>query len=81
MQYPEFLQRIRRSAFSQGKSRDSGWMADFAALHLSGDALKWYESLDDDVQQDWNLLRKAIARKYGNENGEATVTNTYPRYV
>ncbi|KAG8940437.1 hypothetical protein FRC04_005264 [Tulasnella sp. 424] len=53
-------------------------MADLAALHFSGDALKWYESLDDDVQQDWNLLRKAVTRKYGDERTEAAVTNEAP---
>lgn len=50
-------------------------MADLAALHFSGDALKWYESLDDDVQQDWNLLRKAVTRKYGDDRTEAAVTS------
>ncbi|KAG8957120.1 hypothetical protein FRC00_004450, partial [Tulasnella sp. 408] len=81
MTYAEFLQRIRRSAFQKGKSRDSTWMADRAALHFSGSALKWYESLDEGVQQDWNLLRKALAGKYGdgsNETPDACETQPSP---
>lgn len=73
MSYSDFLQRIRRMALSRGRSRDFEWMADVAASHLSGDASKWFETLEDEVQQDWNLLRKAFARKYGDENGETTV--------
>lgn len=70
--YQEFLKRVRGAAFRQGRSRDSEWMADMASLHISGDALKWYESLDDDVRQDWSLLRKAIIGKYGDGSTEAT---------
>ncbi|KAG9031636.1 hypothetical protein FS837_002923, partial [Tulasnella sp. UAMH 9824] len=40
-------------------------MADLAPLHLSGDALKWYETLEADVQEDWHRFRKAIVGKYG----------------
>lgn len=73
MSYIDFLQRIRRMALSQGKSRDFEWMADLAGSRVSGEAFKWFERLDAQVQQDWNLLRKAFARKYGDENDEPTV--------
>ncbi|KIO23442.1 hypothetical protein M407DRAFT_27049 [Tulasnella calospora MUT 4182] len=73
MAYEEFLQRIRRVAFSQGRSRDPAWMADLAALHFSGAALRWYESLDQDVQHDWDRLRQAVVGKYGDGNNETTV--------
>ncbi|KAG8944257.1 hypothetical protein FRC04_002053 [Tulasnella sp. 424] len=49
-------------------------MADLAALHFSGAALKWYETLDGDVQEDWHRLRKAVAQKYGDEGTEGAVT-------
>ncbi|KAG8944256.1 hypothetical protein FRC04_002052 [Tulasnella sp. 424] len=74
MPYQEFLERIHRVATNQGRSRDSAWMADLAALHFSGAALKWYESLEGDVQEDWHLLRKAIAQKYGDEGAEGAGT-------
>ncbi|KAG8944821.1 hypothetical protein FRC00_010408 [Tulasnella sp. 408] len=31
---------------------------------MSGKALRWYESLDDDVQDSWKRLRKAILARY-----------------
>ncbi|KAG8904248.1 hypothetical protein FRC01_008814, partial [Tulasnella sp. 417] len=63
--YHEFLKRIRGVAFRAGKTRDSAWMADLASLHLSGDALTWYDDLETNVQEDWHLFRKAMAREYG----------------
>lgn len=48
-------------------------MADMASLRISGDALRWYESLDDDVRQDWNLLRKEIVSKYEDKSAGETV--------
>ncbi|KIO30114.1 hypothetical protein M407DRAFT_158324 [Tulasnella calospora MUT 4182] len=44
----------------EGKQRDNAWIADFAALCFAGDALRWYETLDDDVQLDWSKLRRAV---------------------
>ncbi|KIO21935.1 hypothetical protein M407DRAFT_28493 [Tulasnella calospora MUT 4182] len=63
--YESFLQRIRSLAFEKGKSRDAAWMADLFSLHLSGNASKWFENLDDQTQQDWNLLKRAFIGKYG----------------
>ncbi|KIO15923.1 hypothetical protein M407DRAFT_34461 [Tulasnella calospora MUT 4182] len=76
MSYQEFLQRIRRIAFREGKSRDSAWMVELAPLHLSGDALTWYETLEADVQEDWHLFRKAMARQYGG-NAETKADGQY----
>lgn len=78
IQYEEFLQRIRRIAFREGQSRNSPWIADLAALHFSGDALKWYEGLDDSTQQDWNLLKRAVVTKYGNEPDETRADGWSP---
>lgn len=66
----EFIQAIRRRALDEGKSRDDAWVADMVALCFSGPALKWFESLDDDSQRDWKLLRQAIVRKYGDPSYE-----------
>ncbi|KAG8957119.1 hypothetical protein FRC00_004449 [Tulasnella sp. 408] len=40
-------------------------MADLFSLHLSGNASKCFENLDDKTQQDWNLLKRAFIEKYG----------------
>lgn len=47
-------------AHMEGKQRDDEWIADFAAMCFSGNALRWYETLDDNVQRDWSKLRRAI---------------------
>jgi len=39
-------------------------MADFAATCFVGDALRWYDSLDDEVQENWKLLQRALLTKY-----------------
>ncbi|KIO21942.1 hypothetical protein M407DRAFT_28498 [Tulasnella calospora MUT 4182] len=76
--YQDFIQQIRRIAFSQHRSREFAWMADFAALHFSGDALDWYESLDNEVQKDWDLLRKAMAQKYGDRSTQKETSDSPP---
>ncbi|KAG8978325.1 hypothetical protein FRB90_008442, partial [Tulasnella sp. 427] len=40
-------------------------MADQASIRLDGEALKWFESLDDEVQTDWKRLKRAILTRYG----------------
>ncbi|KAG8896734.1 hypothetical protein FRC01_011641, partial [Tulasnella sp. 417] len=69
--HQDFLQKIRHEAFKQGKTRDNTWMADLTALHLSGEALTWFETLPDDVQQNWNQLKRAIIQKYSRQNTES----------
>lgn len=49
-------------------------MADLVSLHLTGDASKWFESLDDKTQQDWNLLKRAFLDKYGDTKPKVTGT-------
>ncbi|KIO15470.1 hypothetical protein M407DRAFT_211767 [Tulasnella calospora MUT 4182] len=63
--HQDFLQQIRRKAFKEGKTRDDAWMADLAVLHMSGEALAWFETLPDDVQKNWSNLKRAIIQKYG----------------
>ncbi|KAG8987883.1 hypothetical protein FRB90_003077 [Tulasnella sp. 427] len=60
----EFIQAVRRAAFNENQDRNDEWMARFASTCISGKALRWYESLDDDVQESWKLLRKAILARY-----------------
>ncbi|KAG8946545.1 hypothetical protein FRC04_011603 [Tulasnella sp. 424] len=60
----EFIQAVRRAAFDADKDCDDRWMARFASTCMSGKALRWYESLDDDVQESWKRLRKAILVRY-----------------
>ncbi|KAG8949499.1 hypothetical protein FRC00_008110, partial [Tulasnella sp. 408] len=69
----EFIQAIRKQAFSEGKSQDSRWMAEIASLQFSGPALEWFEELDDTTQADWGLLKRAILRQYVPSSHQAVI--------
>lgn len=45
-------------------------MADLASTCLSGKALRFYESLEQSVQEDWALLRQALLEEYSNPEGD-----------
>lgn len=59
-----FIRAVRKAAFSQGKQRDAQWMADFAETCFEGEALRWHQTLSDEVQTDWKLLQPALLAKY-----------------
>lgn len=49
---------------------------DMAALCFSGPALKWFESLDDESQRDWRLLRQAMLRQYAEPSYQVAIKGT-----
>lgn len=60
----QFIRAIREHSLEVEKQRDDQWIADYASIRFDGEALKWFESLDDDTQTDWKLLRRAILTRY-----------------
>ncbi|KAG8945547.1 hypothetical protein FRC04_000681 [Tulasnella sp. 424] len=60
----EFIRAIREQALKSEKQTDNRWMADDASIRFGGDALKWFENLEDEVQTNWRLLRRAILSHY-----------------
>jgi len=60
----DFVLALKRYAFGQGMDRDDEWVARFAATCIAGDAMRFYETLGDDVQHSWKLLRKALLERY-----------------
>ncbi|KIO23821.1 hypothetical protein M407DRAFT_26750 [Tulasnella calospora MUT 4182] len=60
----QFIRAIREQARAAGKQRDDQWMADYVCVCFDGEALKWFESLEDETQSDWKLLRRAILARY-----------------
>ncbi|KAG8941868.1 hypothetical protein FRC04_004045 [Tulasnella sp. 424] len=60
----EWVCAIRQKALSLQKQRDNDWIADFASTCFVGDALRWYEDLDEDVQRDWRKLRLALLTQW-----------------
>ncbi|KAG8900602.1 hypothetical protein FRC00_012113 [Tulasnella sp. 408] len=57
------------------KQKDNRWIADYASIRFDGDALKWFENLEDETQTDWRLLRRAILSHYS-EPAYAEVVNS-----
>ncbi|KAG8921285.1 hypothetical protein FRC01_000323, partial [Tulasnella sp. 417] len=60
----EFILAIHKRAFWEGKQRDPGWMADFAAINFSRKARSWHARLPEDVRQDWSKLEKALVDRW-----------------
>lgn len=59
-----FVTAIRRRAFALGKQKETVWIADYAATCFEGPAVRWFETLDDEVQEDWKLLRRALLQRW-----------------
>lgn len=60
----EWVCAIRQKALSLRRQRDNDWIADFASTCFVGDALRWYEDLDEDTQRDWRKLRLALLAQW-----------------
>ncbi|KAG8925187.1 hypothetical protein FRC01_010572 [Tulasnella sp. 417] len=59
-----FISSVLRTARTEGKTRDNDWIVDLVSTCMRGEALRWYIDLDEDTQNDWKLLRRAILRQY-----------------
>lgn len=59
-----FVTAVRRRAFAEGKTKDAVWMADYASTRLEREAVRWFETLHEDVQEDWKLLRRALLERW-----------------
>ncbi|KIO16975.1 hypothetical protein M407DRAFT_179533 [Tulasnella calospora MUT 4182] len=65
-----FIQRVRAVAWKEGKLRDPDWVADFASLYFSDDALAWYCRLSPDVQENWPKLQAALVERWSPSGGD-----------
>ncbi|KAG8896155.1 hypothetical protein FRC00_006389 [Tulasnella sp. 408] len=59
----DFVQAVRLTAWAEGKF-DYEWMAAYAAVQMSGRALRWHMSLPRDIQSDWRKLEVAILDRF-----------------
>ncbi|KIO17952.1 hypothetical protein M407DRAFT_32367 [Tulasnella calospora MUT 4182] len=64
----DFIFAIKERAYAEGKQRDNAWIAEFVSICFAKTALRWYEELDEDVQNDWRLLKHAILAEYQEES-------------
>lgn len=60
----QFILGVRKQAFAKGMQKNDTWIAQFVAAHIGGGALRWYETLDEDTQNSWKLLRRALLSQY-----------------
>ncbi|KAG8874504.1 hypothetical protein FRB97_005871 [Tulasnella sp. 331] len=69
-----FCQEIQMAAFEEDRQRDDAWIADYAGALLTGVALRWYITLDQDVQCSWKKLRVSMLERFdpNSENPIAT---------
>ena len=71
-----FLKMVRLDALQQDRSKDDEWIAQWAAAHLDGPALFWYEELSQEIQESWRLLRREILIRWPPPNSNATATSS-----
>lgn len=67
-----FIRDVRRAALAAGKARDDEWMADIAGACFIGDALDWHIELDEEIQQSWKMLERAMLRRFAGEPSTGT---------
>lgn len=59
-----FIHDLRQRIFEEGKEEDHGWIARYVATRVTGDALRWHASLDEEIQLDWRRLQRAMLAQY-----------------
>lgn len=74
----EFLRAVRKVAFDKGKHKDGDWLAGYASTCFAGEALRWYEGLDEDVQDDWKQLRTSMLERFPPVSEQPTPTASEP---
>jgi len=60
----EFIRAVRLRVRSESRTDDNDWIVQFVSTCFARNALRWYITLDHDVQNDWDRLQKALLDKY-----------------
>ena len=59
-----FVRSFRQRILSRGIQDDDRLIAVTAASYFEGTALGWYESLTEETQDSWKLLRRAFLTRW-----------------
>ncbi|KAG9039732.1 hypothetical protein FRB95_007159 [Tulasnella sp. JGI-2019a] len=59
-----FLQSVKRVALDQERQRDDKWMADYVEACLTGEALRWFSTLEESALCSWKTLRDAFLHRF-----------------
>lgn len=70
-----FIRNVRQRGLREGKESEDKWMAHAAAASMEGDALFWYEDQDEEVQDSWKMLRRALLTRWGKAARAPAVAN------
>jgi len=59
-----FVAAVNKWAFEGDKDKDDEWVARFATSCIAGSAVRFYGTLDEDIQRSWRKLRLALLANY-----------------
>ncbi|KAG8967567.1 hypothetical protein FRC05_002000 [Tulasnella sp. 425] len=74
----EFVRMVHDRAIDANMVRSDGWYTSFFGSSLAGDALRWYASLELEVQKDWNRLQQAVFARYPPQSSVPASLDTIP---
>ncbi|KAG8941820.1 hypothetical protein FRC04_004062 [Tulasnella sp. 424] len=74
----DFIFAVKKRAYSKGKHKDPAWIAEFVSICFAKKALRWYERLDEDTQNDWRLLKRALLDEYEGSIPSSVVPTSAP---
>ena len=60
----DFISAVNQWAFEEKQQQDDRIVAQFAYSRMTGEAVRFYETLDAEVQGSWGQLRKALLTEY-----------------
>ncbi|KAG8943840.1 hypothetical protein FRC04_002463 [Tulasnella sp. 424] len=73
----KFVQMVYRRARDARRQGDSRWIVEFVQTCLAAEALRWYATLEPDVQDNWRLLQQAILNRWpGDGNTQLAITGS-----
>ncbi|KAG9020817.1 hypothetical protein FS837_007873, partial [Tulasnella sp. UAMH 9824] len=72
----KFVQMVYQRARDAGKQGDSRWIMEFVPTCLSGEALRWFASLDRATRTEWDSFQQAAFARYSREDGQNSRRST-----
>lgn len=59
-----FIHAVKKYALAKGQERDDEWLSHFVESCLIGDAMVWFNELDEDVTETWRTLSRAFLKRF-----------------
>ncbi|KAG8920681.1 hypothetical protein FRC00_009674, partial [Tulasnella sp. 408] len=71
----KFVEMVYQRARDAGKQGDNRWIMEFVPTFLSGEALRWYASLDRTARTEWDSFQQAAFARYSREDWQSSRTS------